>query len=480
MGGPRRRESWAQDTRRLPGCEGTGPLAGELVPERGLYDPGLGASLSPMNIPTRRFRHLLLAAVLAGTAACAPRTRPPAPGAPTAGAPAPAPETEPAVLLVSLDGFRPDYLDPERTPNLWRLAAHGVRAEALIPSFPTKTFPNHYTIVTGLRPDHHGLVANNIWDPEMKATYGLSIRDEVQNPAWYGGTPVWVTAERAGIATAPLFWPGSEAPIGDVHPTYWKPYDGEMSHADRVNWVLDRMAGTSGPAARFATLYFSDTDDVGHRYGPHAPETAAAAARVDSAIGYLVDGLAARHLTEVNLVIVSDHGMSQLSRDRVIFLDDYIDPDATHVADWNPVLAIWPHADQADAIYQALSAASPHLKVYHRNEIPAHYQFGTNDRVAPIIAIADPGWSITTHDYYARNIESFDGGNHGYDQNSIDMRALFLADGPAFADGLVVAPFSNVDVYPLIMAVLGLPAAPNDGDLSEVSAMLETRTAGVR
>lgn len=384
------------------------------------------------------------------------------------------------MLLVSLDGFRPDYLDPQATPNLWRLAEHGVRAEAMIPSFPTKTFPNHYTIVTGLRPDHHGLVANNMWDPEIKATYGLSIRDQVRNPDWYGGTPVWVTAEQHGMATAPLFWPGNEAPIGGVLPSYWLPYDGDMPHADRVNWVLDRMAGTSGPAARFATLYFSDTDDVGHRYGPHAPETAAAAARVDSTIGYLVDGLAARHLTDVNVIIVSDHGMAQLSPDRAIFLDDYIDPDSTRVVDWNPVLAIWPRADQADAIYEALSGASPHLKVYRRGEIPAHYQFGANERVAPIVGIADVGWAITTHAYVDDHPHALDGGNHGYDQNSIDMRALFVADGPAFADGLVVEPFSNVDVYPLIMEILDLPAAPNDGKLSEVAGMLETHAAGVR
>lgn len=433
-----------------------------------------------MKMNVRRTRHLLLLPLLFLGIACAPRPGPPPGGAPPAAAP-PADLEAPTVLLVSLDGFRPDYLAPDVTPNLLRLAAHGVRAEAMIPSFPTKTFPNHYTIVTGLRPDHHGLVANNIWDPRMQASYGLGNREAVQNPDWYGGTPIWVTAEQHGLATAPLFWPGNEAPIHGVLPTYWKAYDGEMPHEARVNWVLDRMSGASGPPARFATLYFSDTDDAGHRYGPGAPETAAAAARVDSAIGYLVDGLAARQLTrDVNLIIVSDHGMAQLSPDRVIFLDDFIDPETTHVADWNPVLAIWPDSSQADDIFGRLAGASPHLHVYHRGDIPTHYQFGTHPRVAPIVAIADPGWTITTHAYVERNPDALRGGNHGYDQNSVEMRALFLADGPAFARGMVVEPFSNVDVYPLIMDILGLPAAPGDGDLREVEDMLAGEMVGVR
>lgn len=446
----------------------------------GLYRSGRPDSLSAMNSFVRRTRHLLLVPLLALGTSCAPRSGPIPGGVTPAAAPSAAPGA-PAVLLVSLDGFRPDYLAPDLTPNLLRLASHGVRAEAMIPSFPTKTFPNHYTIVTGLRPDHHGLVANNIWDPRMKASYGLGNREAVRNPDWYGGTPVWVTAEQHGLATAPLFWPGNEAPIHGVLPTYWKTYDGAMSHEARVNWVLDRMSGVSGPPARFATLYFSDTDDAGHRYGPGAPETAAAAARVDSAIGYLVDGLAARQLTaEVNLIVVSDHGMAQLSPDRVIFLDDFIDPEATYVADWNPVLALWPDSAPADDVFDALEGASSHLHVYRRDDIPAHYQFGTHPRVAPIVAIADPGWTITTHAYDERNPDALHGGNHGYDQNSVEMRALFLADGPAFAEGIVVEPFSNVDVYPLIMEILGLPASPGDGDLDEVADMLVRPTAGVQ
>jgi predicted AlkP superfamily pyrophosphatase or phosphodiesterase len=393
-----------------------------------------------------------------------------------------------AIVLVSIDGFRADALDPANTPNLVALAARGIRSEGLIPSFPTKTFPNHFSIVTGLVPDHHGLVANNIWDPHREKTYGLGDREAVGDAAWYEGVPLWVTAERHGMATAPLFWPGSEAPIGGRRPTYWQHYDGDMAYEARVEWVLDRLEGAEsdeagesaeGPPVRFATLYFDAVDTAGHRFGPGAPGTRAAEARVDSMIGRLIDGLDARSLADrVDVIVVSDHGMSQLSRDRVIFLDDYLDPDSTRVVDWSPVLAIWP-PDDTGREYDILKGAHPHLHIYRPDEIPARYGFGENDRVAPVVGIVDPGWSLTTHAYFDRNPERFDGGNHGYDQDSEDMRALFVAAGPSFRQGVVAAPFPNVDVYELMMRILRLPPEPGDGRLDRVAPLLVPTAAPV-
>jgi len=394
--------------------------------------------------------------------ACASTTAPTSTGSP-----------DPVVLLVSIDGFRADYLDPTATPHLNALANRGVRAEALIPSFPTKTFPNHYTIVTGLRPDHHGIVANTMWDPEMESSYSLGNREAIRNPAWYGGTPIWVTAERAGVATAPLFWPGSEAPIQGILPHHWLPYDGSMTHQARIDWILDRLS-TGGPErVRFATLYFDDVDVAGHQFGPGSTEVAEAIARVDSSIGLLLASLRDRGRDDVNVIVVSDHGMSRVSQDRIIFLDDYIDPDSVRVVDWSPVLALWPDSTHEDAVYQALKGGHPHLHVYRRHEIPVELGFGTHPRVAPIIGLADPGWSITARDYYERNSERFDGGSHGYDQRSDEMRALFVAAGPGFKSGMVVPAFPNVDVYELIMALLGLPPSPGDGDLVRAKAMLQ-------
>jgi predicted AlkP superfamily pyrophosphatase or phosphodiesterase len=245
-----------------------------------------------------------------------------------------------------------------------------------------------------------------------------------------------------------------------------------MAYEARVDWVLDRLEGVDGAPVRFATLYFDAVDTAGHEFGPGAPETRAAEAKVDSLIGRLVDGLETRGLAgRVDVIVVSDHGMSQLSRDRVIFLDDYLDPESTHVVDWSPVLAIWPE-DDTGREYDILKAAHPHLHIYHPDEIPARYGFGTHQRVAPVIGIVDLGWSLTTHGYFDRNPERFDGGNHGYDQNSDDMRALFVAAGPSFRGGVVVPPFPNVDVYELMMQILGLPPEPGDGRLERVAPLL--------
>lgn len=406
---------------------------------------------------------LSFAALLAaGCGGQGPDPEPVAPGAPVDGT------TGDRVLLVSIDGFRYDYLDPELTPNLADLARDGVRAEWMTPAFPTKTFPNHYTMVTGLLPDHHGLIANNIWDPEREARYGLSDREAVGDAEWYGGVPVWVTAERHGILTAPVFWPGSEAAIDGIRPTYWLPFDGDLPPADQVDWVLDRME----EGARFATLYFHTVDIAGHDHGPGAPETRTEIARVDSIFGLLRRQLEIRGLADVNVVVVSDHGMSRLSRDRVIFLDDYLDPEATRVIDWSPVLSLWPDPADVDSVYDVMAGAHPHLKIYRPEEIPDRYQYGSHYRVAPIVGIADPGWAITTRGYFARNTESFDGGTHGYDHRAPDMRALFIASGPAFREGVVVPAFPNVDVYEVVMAVLGLPPEAGDGRLERVEAML--------
>lgn len=390
----------------------------------------------------------------------------------TGGPVEPARSPEPAVLLISIDGFRADYLDPANTPHLAALAGRGVRAEAMTPSFPTKTFPNHISIVTGLTPDHHGIVANSIWDPVMQAAYSIRDRDAVRNPDWYDGEPVWVTAERAGLLTAPLFWPGSEAPIGGILPTHWEAYDNDLPHDDRIAWVVQRLSTTGSEAVRFATLYFSDVDTDGHRSGPGSKEALAAAAAVDSSVGRLLDELDARGLDHINVIVVSDHGMSQLSRDRVIFLDDYLDPSSLRVADWSPILALWPDPEDVEAVYQALHGAHPNLSVYRPGEIPPDLAFGTHRRVAPVLGIADPGWSITTHSSFEGNPARYDGGNHGYDNRHPDMGALFLAAGPAFRESVVTPAFPNTDVYELIMAILGLTPEPGDGELARVQHLL--------
>lgn len=400
---------------------------------------------------------LVVAALIAMTVACGQRS---------------ADERHP-LILISFDGFRWDYPDHGVSPNLSALADRGVRAEGLVPSFPTKTFPNHYTLVTGLVPDRHGIVSNTMWDPEFDTRFSMSKREEVQKARWWGGEPIWVTAERLGLPTAPLFWVGSEASIGGVMPTHWLAFDSRMPHEARIEWLLERLDLPPAERPVFFTLYFSHTDDAGHRWGPDSPELEAAVARADRTVGSLLDGLAERGLADrVNIVIVSDHGIMATSRDRVIFLDDFVELGIARPIDWNPVLSLWPDADDIPLVYEKLKDAHPELAVYRRSEFPQHLRYGSHRRSPPILGLASPGWSITSHPYFDERPELYDGGNHGYDPTIREMHGVFIAAGPAFRRGVRVPAFHNVHVYPLIMAALNLPAADSDGSLEAVPGIL--------
>ncbi|QXD16548.1 ectonucleotide pyrophosphatase/phosphodiesterase [Rhodocaloribacter litoris] len=381
----------------------------------------------------------------------------------------------PALLLISLDGFRYDYLERYDAPTLRRLAREGVHAaDGMQVAFPTKTFPNHYTTVTGLYPEHHGIVANNMYDPAMDAWFSLSNREAVEDARWWGGEPLWVTAEKQGLRSATYFWPGSEAAIRGVRPTYWKRYDSRVPGPERVDTVLAWLDLPAGRRPAFITLYFSDVDGAGHRYGPDAPETAEAVARVDGYLARLVAGLEARDLYDrVNLIVLSDHGMTATGPERVIALDDYIDPDDLTIVDRDPVLMARPKAGRFEAVYAALKDAHPHLHVYRREETPARWHFRAHPRIPDLIAVADEGWRIVTERARAEaDPDRLRGGSHGYDNALPSMHALFVAHGPAFRQGLTVAPFENVHLYALMAHVLGLRPAPNDGTLDAVRHLL--------
>jgi predicted AlkP superfamily pyrophosphatase or phosphodiesterase len=369
---------------------------------------------------------------------------------------------------VSIDGFRWDYLDRGLTPNLSRLAREGVRAEAMVPVFPTKTFPNHYTIVTGRYPAKHGILGNVFTAPDVGRRLTLWDRDAVRDARFYLAEPIWVTAERQGQRTAPLFWPGSEAPINGVRPSYNLPFDGEMSDTARVRRLLEWLDLPVERRPTFLTLYSSAVDNAGHEYGPDTPETNRAIAQVDSLIGLLAAALAERG--RANLVIVSDHGMVSTGPDRVIWLDDYVSPDAGQVDEMSTLLTAWPAAGLEDSIYRGLKRAR-HLVVYRRTELPARFHLQGSQRAAPIVAIADEGWTIAWRPA-ADTGQSISLGNHGYHDSLASMRAIFIARGPAFRRGVTVPAFRNIHLYPLLAEVLGITPAPNDGSLDSVRALL--------
>ncbi len=367
------------------------------------------------------------------------------------------------VILVSFDGCRHDYPDSTFTPALDEMAKTGVRA-SLQTVFPSKTFPNHLTLVTGLYPAHHGIIANTIYDAQNDRWYKLS-NGAPTDSSWYHGEPIWATAERQGIRTATFFWPGSEASFAGYRPTYWREYDGSVPFDERVSQVLKWLDLPPGERPRFISLYFEQPDKSGHAHGPQAAETLTAVRQVDSQLAKLWEGIKVRHLADgVNVIVVSDHGMTALSRDSVIFLDDYINMQDVQMIDWSPVAAIRPKAHKTDAVYLALKNAHPRLHVYRKGELPARYHYNDNAFIQPIIAVADLHWTITTRDYFDKNPKVATGGTHGYDPAYHDMDGIFYAAGPAVKHLKETESFQNLDVYNLMCRILHIKPAQNDGD----------------
>lgn len=382
---------------------------------------------------------------------------------------------EPALLLVSFDGFRADYLSRAETPNFDKLVNNGVLSEGLIPVFPTKTFPNHYALVTGLYPENNGLVGNNMYDPVMDDYYSIGNRNAVENPEWYEGEPIWNTVEKQGKKAGTMFWVGSEAPVQGMRPTYWKKYDRDMSNEARIDSVIAWMSyPEEEKRIDLGTLYFSFVDDAGHYFGPDSPEVVSAIQKADSLVGYLMDKLVDAGLDgKVNVLIVSDHGMIGLSPERLLILDDLINMEDVNVISYSPVIGLNPVEGKKQEVYQSLKQNEQHYTVYLREELPERYGLKNHRRTPDILLVADPGWTIAERDYVnSRSGEYPTGGTHGFDNKDPRMHALFIGYGPDFKEGYKAGTFENVHVYELMCYLLGLEPSPNDGNLKEVSDML--------
>lgn len=375
----------------------------------------------------------------------------------------------PVTVLVGIDGFRADYLERGVTPRLAALAKEGA-AGPMRPSFPTKTFPNHYALVTGKRPDRNGIVGNSMIDPRRPGVmFSLGNAAQALDPFWWNeAEPVWITAEKAGLRTATMFWPGSEVAIQGMRPSDWLRFDQNVSNVQRVNTLLDWLRRPQGIRPAFATIYFDTVDTQGHRFGPESAEVNAAIAEVDARIGELVDG-AARLGVAVNWVIVADHGMRQTDEARVIQLDTLIDRASYIAVETGPYAAIEPAAATDNRVAEALLKPHEHMTCARKENLPARLHYGANPRVAAIVCIAEPGWTILS----GPSAYPVTGGAHGYDNADPEMLALFIASGPAFAEGKRLPVFDNVAVAALLRAVLGLPEdAEADGRLAELKAAL--------
>eukprot|EP00057_Strongylocentrotus_purpuratus_P035140 XP_797859.3 PREDICTED: ectonucleotide pyrophosphatase/phosphodiesterase family member 5 [Strongylocentrotus purpuratus] len=334
------------------------------------------------------------------------------------------------LLLVVFDGFRYDYLEKTATPNFDRLVNMGAKPAGMTPAFATKTFPGHHTIATGLYQENHGIIGNNMYDPEFNSTFGQANNE----PRWwnYGGEPIWVTNQINGGRTVSVFWPGDRVNISGMTATYHQPaYDGSFPNEDRIDLVVGLMSNGS---ANLGILYFSEPDNTGHLQGPESNETANSIADCDETLGYLNN---------------------------------------------DPVFGLWPYEENStEELYDALKDAHPSMDVYLKAEIPEEYHYRDNRRTSPILVVMEEGWHVWTNSSIDGNWQRYKG-NHGFLNTLESMRSIFIASGPAFKSNYASNDLLDaVDVYNLMCHLLAVDPAPNNGTFSHVEPLLANEGTG--
>jgi predicted AlkP superfamily pyrophosphatase or phosphodiesterase len=380
--------------------------------------------------------------------------------------------SSPYVVMLSLDGFRAEYLRRLDLPNVERLERDGARSEGMRPVFPSLTFPNHLAIVTGMYAEHHGIVGNSFWDPARNAKYSLSDSLSVRDGTWYRGEPIWVTAEKQGMVAASFFWPGSEAAIEGVRPTFSKAYSTRVPNRDRADTVLSWLRLPAANRPHMITMYMSDVDHAGHENGPLSAQVDTAAWLVDAALGRLlggIDSLPTDVRQHLYLVLVADHGMTETSPRWFASLDTLIDlagvqiPEAGAVA----MLHVAGGAARAAVLRDSINRRMRHGRAYLRRDVPARLHFRNDPRIGDVVVIMDEHFTVGTRPPRG------DGGNHGYDPALPSMAATFVVRGPGIPAGRTIPAFDNIEIYPWLASVLGLRANPNtDGHPGALSGLL--------
>lgn len=385
--------------------------------------------------------------------------------------------SRPYVVLVSFDAFRHDYVDRYQPPAFVEIATRGVRAEGLVPSFPSKTFPNHYTLATGLYPGHHGIVGNTFYDPARREWYRNNDPTAVTDGTWYSGEPIWATAERNSVKSGVFFWPGSEAAVGGIRPAYWSTFDTRVPSALRVDSVIGWLRKPAAERPHLVLLYISEVDDTTHKHGPDGSETGRVVASVDRALRRLLDSLHALPFGDsTNVVLVSDHGMAQVTPDHRIAVGDQlarggVDTVGMLASDNGPTMSIWFDGDakRARASVLVLGRSLQHARAYLRGESPERWHVRDNARAGDVLVVADEGYFLQRR----ASDKPPNPGQHGFDPNVTDMRGIFLAAGPGVRKLGVIPAFENVNVYPFVAALLRLEHVPlTDGNLRVLSAAL--------
>ncbi len=379
---------------------------------------------------------------------------------------------KPYVILVSFDGFRWDYSQKANLSVLDSIAKFGTHAESLQPAFPTKTFPNHYTIATGMYPDHTGIVNNTFYSPDHNEIYKIGKAKAVGNGTYYKGTPIWNLAEQQGVKSASFYWVGSEAAIQNQRPSRWKKYEHDFPFEQRVDSVISWLQLPEKERPHLVLLYFHEPDSKGHKFGPDSKEVKETIVKMNGIMERLFAGINSLPIKdEVNVIITSDHGMSNISNDRVVNFTKYINPKyVDRVVGGNPLYNIWAKKQYVDSVSKALKNIE-HLTCWENGKLPKRLHYGTNKRTGTHTVVADLGWTIQ----YGKKRKITDGGTHGYDNKHKEMHAIFYAIGPNFKQGYKYKTILNIDIYPLIANVLGLKTGKIDGKFGRVKKLLRKR-----
>jgi predicted AlkP superfamily pyrophosphatase or phosphodiesterase len=383
----------------------------------------------------------------------------------------------PYTILISFDGFRWDYTNRGITPNLDKLADDGISALSLRPCFPTKTYPNHYSIITGCYIENHGIIANNFIDPKTGDKYSLSDRSSVQNENWYQAKAFWEVAAQNGILSASYFYPGSELDNPERRPKYFEYYEHNRPMEERINGAIEWLQLPFNERPKFLTLYFHETDSYGHKYGPNSNEVDTAIARLDNILGVVINDLKKINLYDsTNIIVVSDHGMTEISKDKFINIEELLTDFSVTIQGEKPFMLIEPKEEELDSVYKILKNKGEHFSVYKKSEIPDYFHYKNNDAISSILLVADLGWSLVTNDWLESLSKYSSKGNHGYDNNCLDMHGIFYAAGPSFKQKYKIGTVWNIDIFPLLCKIYSIECPQNiDGKLERVSFILKEK-----
>jgi predicted AlkP superfamily pyrophosphatase or phosphodiesterase len=374
------------------------------------------------------------------------------------------------VILVSFDGFRWDYLNRGLTPNLDKIANEGVRALSLRPCFPSKTFPNHISIATGMFPQNHGIISNDFENPFTKEEYGM----RTTGSKWYNGEFIWETLNRNNIRTASYFWPGSEITYSERRPNIYKSYEHKFPYYKRIDSLIAWLSLPEEKRPHFLTVYFDATDTYGHKYGPNSVEVNNTIKSLDSLTGYLVKRLEEIKMEDnVNLIFVSDHGMTEISKEKFINVEEMLKGFSVQLQNDGPVMMITTKPENREEVYNFLKKQE-HFSVYKKEEMPDYYNYNKHPFISDLILVADLGYSLLDN-ISIKKAEEYGGkGNHGFAKDELDMHGILLAKGPEFKKGFRTGTLWNIDIYPLICNIFGIfPRSNIDGKAERIEFLLK-------